>query len=1002
MTDLRKLEELFQAVVDLPSEARSAFLDAQGLEPDLRRRVESMVDDWQRGGTLERPSLLIDTTGDGEDLRVDRYRLLEKIGEGGFGDVYRAEQHEPVRRQVALKVIKIGMDTREVVARFEAERQALAMMDHPGIAKVLDGGVTEKGRPYFVMELVRGLPITEYCDREGLDPKERLELFLGVCHAVQHAHQKGVVHRDLKPSNILVTVIDGSPVPKVIDFGVAKAMHGRLTDKTLFTAYHRFVGTPAYMSPEQAESSPLDIDTRADVYSLGVVLYELLTGSTPFEREDLARAGVAEIQRILREQQPPKPSTRVSTSADASEVAKRRRVDASELSRRLRGDLDWIVMKALEKERSRRYPAVSELAADLRRHLDDEPVSAGPPSRSYRWRKLLSKHRAAVISGLLLVLALVAGTIGTGLGLLEASRQRDAAQLEAERARRVTDFLVQTLTLADPEIALDPSLSVRSLLDRASAQVPGYFSGQPLAEGRVHATLGQAYESLAEFPRAEFHLRRAVELLITEGPDPVEIDDHGLRERYETLWTLTHVLFRLERPDAFELARAARRTAHDLVRRSRPDLADRLDLFIKTMRTGPHSPDPEPFEQAVDQLNDAVAWAERVLPDRDPLWPLVADACMDGAFSLWYTPHEPLSELFLEHALRIRRRELQPGHADIGETVGLLAGVLARHGRPEVAETRLREAVDELATVFPEESFQLAFAKSMLGENLAAQGKFKEAEPLLTRSHSTILRLSEDEATFFPIDSYGRVIRLYNAWAATEPSAESSAKPSRSELGRPYREGLARVTARAHWPITWPFARFAVAPEHGRLLALADDLEGRLGANAYTVVRGNRDVEGVAADLQTLFEQSRQDLPADDPLHLTLARVAMTWINATDDPEVRSTIARHAIPLLEPSASVIPLDLAEALAAEACSGDDDSRLGEALDLAYSWEEDDSWYTANAKARVARCFVEKGRSTEARSLLEPAEETLEAQLGVTSRDYLEIRRLLEELERETSG
>ena len=995
MSDLRRLEQLFQSAADLPEPERDAFLDAQNIEPELRRRVLDMLADLERGGTLERPALdpvegsgpsagLVDP-GDLSGSRVGRYKLLEAIGEGGFGVVYRAEQVEPVRRQVALKVIKVGMDTREVVARFEAERQALAMMDHPGIAKVLDGGMTEKGRPYFVMELVRGLPITDYCDRESLDPKQRLELFLDVCHAVQHAHQKGVVHRDLKPSNILVSVQDGAPAPKVIDFGVAKAMHGRLTDKTLFTAYHRFVGTPAYMSPEQAESSALDIDTRADVYSLGVVLYELLTGSTPFEREELARAGLAEIQRILREERPPRPSTRVSTAADAVEVARRRRVEASELSKRLKGDLDWIAMKALEKERGRRYPAVSELAADLRRHLDNEPVSAGPPSRSYRLKKFLVRYRAAVVSALLLLLTLFGGIVGTGIGLWEASLQRDAAQLEADRARRVTDFLVRTLTLADPEVALDPALSVRALLDRASAQVPDFFVGQPMAEGRVHATLGQAFESLAELPRAELHLRRAIELMGPEAIPDEQLNEEDLRERYEVLWTLTHVLFRLERPDAFELAQAARTTAHGLIARSQPELAKHLDLFIDAMRTGGHSPDPEPFERAAELLDRAIRHADRVLPEGHRLWPLVADTCMDGAFSLWYTPHEALSEGFLEHALRIRRRELAPGHADIGEVISQLAGVLARNGRPADAEVRLAEAVEELAKTFPEDSFQLAFARSMLGENLTAQGKFEQAETLLVKSHRTILALSEDEATFFPIDSYGRVIRLYDAWGAQDPA--------KHQEGETYRLGLARVCARSHWPITWPFAGGAFGPDFEPIAKAAESLEARLGAQAYTVVRGEVAGDGLEADLLRLFELQDQLLTDDHPLTQTLARVAVTWMNALGDPRLRVLIAERVVGPLDSAREVVPLDLAEILSIQACDTDDPSRLDEALELARSWQEDDSWYTANAKARIARCFVERGRESDARSLLEPAALTLEAQLGPTSRDYQEIHRLL---------
>src|SRR5881409_1444381 len=308
---------------------------------------------------------------------IGRYKLLQQIGEGGFGVVFMAEQTEPVQRKVALKVIKAGMDTREVNARFEAERQALALMDHPNIAQVLDGGATASGRPYFVMELVRGLPITAYCDQANLSTRERLELFIKVCRAVQHAHQKGVIHRDLKPSNVLVTLHDGEPVPKVIDFGVAKALGPKLTDKTLFTRFEQMLGTPAYMSPEQAALSGLDIDTRSDIYSLGVLLYELLTGVTPLDRETLGQGALDEIRRMIRETDPPKPSTRLLTLGERlAEVARHRQAEPAALGRLIRGDLDWITMKALEKDRRRRFETVNGLAADIERHLHDEPVVA--------------------------------------------------------------------------------------------------------------------------------------------------------------------------------------------------------------------------------------------------------------------------------------------------------------------------------------------------------------------------------------------------------------------------------------------------------------------------------------------------------------------------------------------------------------------------------------------------------------------------------------------------
>src|SRR6266516_4103742 len=378
-------EVFFEAIEKATPEERAAFLDeACGQDPVLRRRVEDLLakhfqqDGFMNGpaveGSLAAPS---DSSSEGPGTVIGRYKLREKIGEGGCGVVYVAEQEEPVRRRVALKVIKLGMDTRQVVARFEAERQALAMMDHPNIAKVLDAGTTGNGRPYFVMELVRGIRITDYCDQNHLATNQRLEWVSQGCNAVQHAHQKGIIHRDLKPSNILVTLHDGEPVPKVIDFGIAKATEGRLTDLTVYTELHQVIGTPAYMSPEQAEMSGLDIDTRSDIYSLGVLLYELLTGNTPFDAKDLLKQGLDGIRRTIREIEPPRPSTRLATLTDAQRttVAKARSTDSVKLRSQLRGDLDWVVMKCLEKNRSRRYETANGLAMDLKRSLHNAAVA---------------------------------------------------------------------------------------------------------------------------------------------------------------------------------------------------------------------------------------------------------------------------------------------------------------------------------------------------------------------------------------------------------------------------------------------------------------------------------------------------------------------------------------------------------------------------------------------------------------------------------------------------
>jgi serine/threonine protein kinase len=369
---------------------------------------------------------------------IAHYKLLEKIGEGGFGIVYMAEQEQPVRRRVALKIIKLGMDTKSVIARFEAERQALAIMDHPNIARVFEAGATATGRPYFVMELVRGIKITDYCDQNHFDTHQRLDLFIQVCHAIQHAHQKGIIHRDIKPSNILVTFQDGAPVPKVIDFGIAKATETRLTEKTLFTAYAQIIGTPAYMSPEQAEMSTLDIDTRSDIYSLGVLLYELLTGKTPFDPKELVQSGLDEMRRTLREREPERPSNKLHTlqRAELSTTAQFRQAEPPSLISMLRGDLDWIVMKALEKDRRRRYATANGLAVDIQRYLNDEPVTARPPSRLYRFQKLVRRNQVVFAAITTVALILVIGlAVSTWLFLKEREARRRAVAAELQQAR---------------------------------------------------------------------------------------------------------------------------------------------------------------------------------------------------------------------------------------------------------------------------------------------------------------------------------------------------------------------------------------------------------------------------------------------------------------------------------------------------------------------------------------------------------------------------------------
>ncbi len=434
----QRIDSIFCVASDLESESeRARYLDRTcGQDLDLRQRVEKLLGAHDSAGDFMRepdPEVADGAGAEQPGSRIGPYKLLQVIGEGGMGTVYMAEQTDPVKRRVALKIIKPGMDTNEVIARFEAERQALALMEHPNVAKVLDAGATESGRPYFVMELVRGVRITTYCDEHRLDLAQRLELFTPVCHAVHHAHQKGIIHRDLKPANILIAEYDHEVVPKIIDFGVAKAIAQSLTEKTLFTQFGQIVGTLEYMSPEQAKLNQLDIDTRSDIYSLGVLLYELLTGTTPFAKERLRTAGFAEMLRIIREEEPPKPSTRLSTLGQtAITVSTSRRSDLQKLSRLMRHELDWIVMRALDKERSRRYESASALAADLERYLHGEAVLACPPSAAYRMRKFARRHRGPVLAAVVLLVALLIGLAGTSFGLSKV--------VDARNAERHTNF----------------------------------------------------------------------------------------------------------------------------------------------------------------------------------------------------------------------------------------------------------------------------------------------------------------------------------------------------------------------------------------------------------------------------------------------------------------------------------------------------------------------------------------------------------------------------------
>lgn len=549
-----RLSEIFEAVRELDVSQRTTFLDeACGDDASLRQEVEDLLahhDDPEDGlGTVSEVAVptdvreMFDRVRDGrtvpspaariadEDLppgtRIGPYRLLERLGEGGMGIVYLAEQRKPVARRVAIKLIRLGMNSREVVARFEAESQALALMSHPGIAKVLDAGIAPDGRSYFVMEYVQGVPIHRYCDHHRLTVVDRLELFMLVCKAVHHAHQKGIMHRDLKPSNILVTVKDDRPVPVIIDFGIAKATHDRLSESTLHTHHGQLIGTPAYMSPEQADVGGHAVDIRTDIYSLGVILYELLVGAPPFAPDELRSVTYEEIRRRIREDEPLRPSTSLGRldESDRDVRARSRGSSIAGILREVRGDLDWIIMKAIDKDPARRYESAHGLAADILRHLNDEPVSAGAPGTMYWVQKFVRRHRALVTSVLVVFAILSVAVVVSTVLAIGQFRARAESDRQTAIAQSVNEFVDRMLASPHPELS-GRDVRVIDVLDDAAGSIDTRFAGQPLVEASIRLTLGTTYLALGEFDAAQTHLSRSHLLRVTElgADDPLTMD----------------------------------------------------------------------------------------------------------------------------------------------------------------------------------------------------------------------------------------------------------------------------------------------------------------------------------------------------------------------------------------------------------------------------------------------------------------------------------------------
>ncbi len=684
--DSDRLAEIMESALQIEAPERDAFLgDACAGDTTLLAEVQSLLASHEAA----RPWLAVDESNSEGDVslaageRVGAYEIVAKIGEGGFGDVYRARQIEPMRRDVAIKIIKPGMDSRQVIARFDAERQALALMNHPNIAGVFEAGMTSAGRSYFVMELVDGEPLTAHCDRARLSIRERLLIFRQICLAVQHAHSKGIIHRDLKPTNVLVTIVDGRDVPKVIDFGIAKATTAPLTSRTALTGRWQLVGTPEYMSPEQADPSNADVDTRSDVYSLGVLLYELLTGTTPHDRERLRTKTWSELQRIIREEDAVKPSSLVRTLVvTRPEVAERRRHDPQRLSHVLRGDLDWIVAKALAKEPHRRYATASALADDVQRFLNHQPVFASPPSTAYHLRKFVRRHRVAVTLVIAANLALLFALATLLVALNRIEMERDTAR-DAESAaddsrmdsEATLAVIVQMLSAGDPTW-FGRDVTVRETLDDIARDINVVFAGESEVRSRILLALGATYLGIGDLAAAESHLREAFEssrAMLGES-DP------------RTLDAMTHlgVVYR---------------------RQARYDLAEQMLEPAVALASEKHG-----------ELHAATIRARAAL----------------GALR-YYQGNGELAETHLTNALGSAMQVFGPEHPDTIAIMENLAETYAMLGRPEDAETLTRDAIDALTRHCGAEHPKTLHASSKLGQRYVAARRFEDAKELLAK-----------------------------------------------------------------------------------------------------------------------------------------------------------------------------------------------------------------------------------------------------------------------------
>jgi tetratricopeptide (TPR) repeat protein/tRNA A-37 threonylcarbamoyl transferase component Bud32 len=847
-----------------PDERRKYLERACAGAPVLRLEVEALLSAYADAGSfLETPAA---PPGDGMEERpaaerpgtlIGRYELLHQIGEGGMGVVWLAEQTRPVQRKVALKVIKPGMDSRQVVARFEVERQALAVMDHVNIARVLDGGATEAGLPYFVMELVHGVPITQYCDDHHLTPRERLELFVPVCQAIQHAHQKGIIHRDIKPSNVMVTLCDGRPVPKVIDFGVAKATEQTRGDRTLFTQCGTLVGTLEYMSPEQAEMSAQGVDTRSDIYSLGVLLYELLTGSTPLTRERMKRAAHAELLRMIKEEEPPKPSTRLCESTEElASISANRQTEPAKLTKLMRGDLDWILLKCLEKDRTRRYETANGLAVDILRHLSDETVSAGAPSAGYRLTKFVRRNRARVIAGGIVAVALVLGVVGTTSGMIWALEEKNRANVEAnkatlaaeseaaakvqaqanerravaaaKRAETISEFVTTALKASDARtvgvVGAGQDMTILTAMHNAIKDIDsGRFKNDPETEAGMRATIGTILESNGRLAEAELQFRQALEwrrsVLGDEHPDtlrsinnmggllqaqgkPFEAEPY-YREALETRRrvlgdehhdTLTSINYMGDLLQAQGQLAEAEPFRRDALEGFRRVLGnEHPDTLIAIGNMGDLLQSQGKWAEAEPYCSDALERLRLVLGDEYP-----STLTAIGNMGTLRQGQGRLTEAepYFREALEKSRRALGIDHPATLTSMNNLGNLLREQGKLAEAEPYTREALEGCRRVLGDEHPNTLTSTQNMGNLLQAQRKLAEAEPYFREALEKRRRVLGDEHfhTLSSINSVGNLLQAQGKLDEAEPYYREALEKRRRVLGDEHPSTLASIS----------------------------------------------------------------------------------------------------------------------------------------------------------------------------------------------------------------